>query len=66
MGSNVLDHRERVVPGIDNAFEHGHAVSTSIFWFLVDTHSGPAVLAVRCRLQSQGVPKASLKPAGIN
>jgi hypothetical protein len=33
MGGDVLDHRQRMVPGIDNAFEHGHAVSTSIFSF---------------------------------
>src|SRR6202023_560401 len=25
---DVFDHRERIVPGIDNAFEQGHAVST--------------------------------------
>ena len=28
IGRDVFDHRERVVPGIDNAFEQGHAVST--------------------------------------
>jgi hypothetical protein len=28
IGGDVFDHRKRVVPGIDNAFEEGHAVST--------------------------------------
>src|SRR5581483_3421641 len=28
IGGNVLDDRKRIVPGIDNAFEEGHAVST--------------------------------------
>jgi len=31
MGGDVLDHRERVVRGIDDAFEEGHAVSTLLF-----------------------------------
>jgi hypothetical protein len=24
IGGDILDHRERVVPGIDDAFEEGH------------------------------------------
>jgi len=32
IGGNILDHRQRMVPGIKNAFEQGHAVSTSIFF----------------------------------
>ena len=28
MGSDILDYREWIIPGIDNAFEEGHAVST--------------------------------------
>jgi hypothetical protein len=28
IGGDILDHRQRVVPGIDDAFEEGHAVST--------------------------------------
>jgi hypothetical protein len=28
VGGDILDHRERIVPGIDDAFEEGHAVST--------------------------------------
>ena len=35
---NVLDRRERIVPGIDNAFEEGHAVST-LFLNSCDTHA---------------------------
>jgi hypothetical protein len=31
VGGEVLDDRERVVPGIDSAFEEGHAVSTLPF-----------------------------------
>ena len=31
IGSDILDNRERVVPGIDNAFEEGHSVSTLPF-----------------------------------
>ncbi|MGY4315718.1 hypothetical protein ACVWW1_005045 [Bradyrhizobium sp. JR3.5] len=27
VSGDILDHRKRVVPGIDNAFEEGHAVS---------------------------------------
>ena len=38
IGGDILDHRERVVPGIDNAFEEGHAVST-LFLNSVDTHA---------------------------
>ena len=41
IGGDVLDHRERVVPGIDDAFEQGHAVSTLFLLFntMVDTHA---------------------------
>src|SRR5436190_147878 len=28
IGGDILDHRKRVVSGIDDAFEEGHAVST--------------------------------------
>jgi hypothetical protein len=28
IGGDILDHCERIVPGINNAFEEGHAVST--------------------------------------
>src|ERR1700722_13754465 len=28
IGGDILDHCERIVPGIDNAFEEGHTVST--------------------------------------
>ena len=31
IGGDILDHRERMVSGIDNAFEQGHAVSTLPF-----------------------------------
>ena len=31
IGGDVLDHCERIVPGIDDAFEEGHAVSTLLF-----------------------------------
>jgi hypothetical protein len=57
IGGNILDHRQRMVPGINNAFEQGHAVSTSIFFNLLihtaaDTrllarHSGCNPLGVR-------------------
>src|SRR5258708_24244569 len=30
IGGDILDHRERVGPGIDYAFEEGHAVSTLV------------------------------------
>src|SRR5664280_2623944 len=44
IGGDVFDHRERIVPGIDDAFEQGHAVSTLPFeirirWWL---HTQPA------------------------
>jgi hypothetical protein len=57
-----------VVPGIDNAFEHGHAVSTSIFWFLVDTRlKGLAGLAgVPLPAAIPRGPEGVLRPAGIN
>src|SRR5437588_2328448 len=31
IGGDVLDHGEWIVPGIDDAFEEGHAVSTLTF-----------------------------------
>jgi hypothetical protein len=42
IGGDVLDHRERIVPGIDDAFEEGHAVSTLLLQnsdTMVDTHA---------------------------
>jgi hypothetical protein len=42
MGGDILDHPERIIPRIDNAFEEGHAVSTlplQIQIRLVDTHA---------------------------
>jgi hypothetical protein len=39
IGGDILDHRKRVVPGIEDAFEEGHAVSTLPFDG-VDTHAG--------------------------
>src|ERR1700759_2432568 len=37
IGSDILDRRKRVAVGIDDAFEHGHSVSTSdvsrSFWY---------------------------------
>ena len=41
IGGDILDHRERVVPEIDVAFEEGHAVST-LFFDSFDTQTGPA------------------------
>jgi hypothetical protein len=37
IGGDVLDHRERIVPGIDDAFEEGHAVSTLFLNVLIRT-----------------------------
>src|SRR6185436_7588362 len=50
LGGNVLDRRERVIPGIDNAFEEGHAVST-LFLNSSDTHTARAEFTRRRRLQ---------------
>ena len=30
IGGDILDHRKRVVSGIDHTFEEGHAVSTLV------------------------------------
>src|ERR1700744_1421770 len=40
MRGNILDRRERVASGINNAFEHGHAVSTSVSGFSLIRDTG--------------------------
>src|ERR1700742_4983065 len=42
MRGNVLDRRERVASGINYAFEHGHAVSTSVSGFSLIRDTGLA------------------------
>src|SRR5579871_6339560 len=59
IGGNVLHHRKRVALGINDAFEHGHAVSTFIFLsLLIRTRQSdpwrPLALAPRGRRQSLG------------
>src|SRR5215475_9729593 len=54
VGGDVLNHRKRVALGINDAFEHGHAVSTLTLLKSVDTHSAtrPYALAPRGRRHS--------------
>ncbi|MGY4329819.1 hypothetical protein ACVWWG_004236 [Bradyrhizobium sp. LB7.2] len=63
-GSDILDHRERMVFRIDSAFEQGHAVSTSCLFVVSDTHAlGPARASLTSLRRS---PRSRCSDAGIS
>ncbi|MGY4482714.1 hypothetical protein ACVWWR_001905 [Bradyrhizobium sp. LM3.2] len=63
-GSDILDHRERMVFRIDSAFEQGHAVSTSCLFVVSDTHAlGPARASLTSLRRS---PRSRCSDPGIS
>src|SRR5260221_13572373 len=63
IGGDILDHRERGGPGIDYAFEEGHAASTLVlFNFLIRT---PRRNAPNDALVPAGIPWGPPRPAGV-